>query len=151
MTTTPKIDFVDLVEFVVMDPIHLNKRDNPTYISSVFVFVNRGWNGINNDYSKPQSQQVNDAIVHITDNLDEKIQIVGHGGGYIRFVCGNCGGGLRLTVCESCGAKFHDDGSRVGDPMLMPTKVVAFLKSHGHIFNQDPQIAWEKERKDLNN
>ncbi len=141
-----KLNFVDYVEFMVQNPTQLTERGYPTDICSVYVFVNRSWNEMNNDHHKPQSQQVDDAIVFITDNRDEADRLKNGKGGFLRWVCANCGCGLHLTACPGCGATFRDDAFRMGASMPMPRKVVDFLQAKGHVFGQDPEIVWAKER-----
>jgi len=131
--------------FIIDDPAQLN-AGNPKTINTVFVTLNRDYNEIINDKSKPTSECLNDAIIEVTANKETGRHLGNEHGGFIEFSCANCGGGLRLTSCSSCEHEFKDDYCRSGWHTPLPNKVVELLIKEGHTFKADPLIAVKKEQ-----
>lgn len=92
------------------------------------------------------SEVFDNAIVEMT--VDPKIwhELKGGRGGYTDFNCAYCGYGLGLHGCGCCGHTFEDDHMRCGWNTPLSKKMVEFLQQSGHVFKQDPQIAWNLER-----
>ncbi len=134
-------------EFYVQDPTDLSERGYPKTKFIVRWTTSRDLNDIMNDWSRPQSEQFDDAIIELA--VDEFVgsELKGGRGGYTEFNCAHCGAGLDLTGCHGCGHRFEDNHFRSGWNTPLPRKVVAFLQSQGHAFGKDPEIAWETERR----
>ncbi|MDD4601925.1 MAG: hypothetical protein PHQ46_12900 [Negativicutes bacterium] len=140
-------DWKSIVEFYVKDPTDLiNGRPR---ITAVFrVALSRDFNEIvAEDYSKPRSELLDDAISQIALNPFVSQEIRGRRGGFEEHNCAHCGAGLLVSSCVSCGHKFRDNGCRSGWYTPLSRKMVAFLRENGHKFAVDPEIAWAKERK----
>lgn len=61
------------------------------------------------------------------------------------YNCACCGGGLGITQCEGCG-RAYDENPFAGNSITpLSAKIVRYLEERGHAFQQDPQIAWDKE------
>jgi hypothetical protein len=59
-------------------------------------------------------------------------------GGFVRN-CARCGGGLGLTECNGCGARFEDDYYNMGWDAPLPRTVIDALEARGHQFALDPR------------
>lgn len=131
----------------VQDPTKLTQRGDPMTKAALHVTLNRELNEIINDYTRPQSQQFDDAIIEMT--LDEMVwrELRGGRGGYTDYSCAYCGSGLSLSECNGCGHKFKDDYFRCGWSTPLSKKMVELLRQSGHVFKQDPEIAWIAEEK----
>lgn len=140
-------DWVSCINFYVQDPSDLNERQSPKTKAVVYVTTNRGWSDIINDHSKPESQMIDEALVIVTLDPFEGCEIKGGRGSYTESNCAYCGAGLGLTGCNGCGFSFSDDHMRCGWSTPLPSKIVALLEEHGHVFKKDPHEAWAKERE----
>lgn len=144
-------NWIDVVNINVQDPTDLvndcSLRNYPRTKAVIQVALNRRFNDIINDHSKPESELLDEAIVHIADDSIIQHEIKGGRGGYTEYNCAHCGAGLSLTKCTGCGHSYSDDFFRCGWDTPLPAKVVAFLHELGHGFAIDPEIARVKERK----
>ncbi len=120
-------------------------RGIPKTKAIVYFALNRGWNNIANNHSKPQSQLIDDAIVEITDNKFIASELKGGRAGYSERNCALDGAGLGLSGCGECGHRFRDNQLNNGWYTPLPSKVADFLMSQGYKFKQDPAIARKKE------
>lgn len=142
-----------VIQFYIQDPTDLvNDRyhqDYPRTKAVLWVTLSRDFNFVINDGSKPLSELLDEVIMQMT--LDHVIwhELKGGRGGFLEFNCANCGAGLGLTGCYGCGHRFNDDHFRSGWHTPLSRKMVAFLRENGHKFRVDPEIAWAKEREDL--
>ncbi len=143
-------DWESSVSFYIQDPTDLVNdryhRDSPRTKVVLYVTLKRDWNKIINDWSKPESELIDEAISQMTIDHMIHSEISGGRGGFTEFNCAHCGAGLLLSSCSGCGRKFRDDQSRCGWHTPLSRKMVAFLRENGHVFQVDPEIAWEKER-----
>lgn len=144
-------DWVSVVEFYIQDPTDLvNDRyhtDYPRTKVALYVTLNRDWNEIINDRSKPESELIDEAISQMTLDPVVGYEIKGGRGASTEFNCAHCGAGLLLSSCTGCGHRFRDDHFRCGWYTPLSRKMVAFLRESGHDFAVDPEIAWKKERQ----
>jgi len=146
-------DWMDIVEFYIQDPTDLiNNRyhkDQPRTKAVLHVSLNRSFNEIINDCSKPVSELIDNAILQMT--LDRVVwhELKGGRGAFTEFNCAHCGAGLSLSSCTGCGHKFEDNHFRSGWCTPLSRKMVAFLREKGHEFEVDPENAWAKERLGL--
>lgn len=62
-----------------------------------------------------------------------------HTHGYFVRNCARCGGGLGLTECNGCGARFEDDYYNMGWAVPLPRTVIKALEARGHQFALDPR------------
>ena len=144
-------NWVDVVNINVQDPTDLvNDRyhhDYPRTKAVIQIALNRDFNEIINDHSKPESELLDEAIVHIAGDSIIQHEIKGGRGGFTEYSCAHCGAGLSLSSCNGCGHTYRDDQFRCGWDTPLPSKVVDFLHELGHGFAIDPEIARVKERK----
>lgn len=145
-------DWVSVVEFYVQDPTDLVNdryhRDYPRTKAVLCVTLNRDFNEIINDHSKPESELFDEAISQMTlDHVVWRELWGGQGGSTEEYNCAHCGAGLSLSSCTGCGHRFRDDYSRCGWNTPLSRKMVAFLRDNGHVFKVDLEIAWAKERQ----
>ncbi len=145
-------DWVDVGEFIVQDPTDLVTniyfQDQPRTKAVVRWATSRAWNEIHNDHSRPESVQIDEALVQLTLDRFIGAELKGGRGGYTDYNCANCGSGLGLHGCSGCGHWFRDNHMRCGWDTPLPAKVVELLRQSGHTFSIDPSVAWERE-KDL--
>ena len=144
-------NWVDAVEFYIQDPTDLvNDRyhqDHPRTKTVLYVTLNRDLNEICNDHTKPESELFDDAISQMTVDLAVWHELKGGRGSFTEFNCAHCGAGLALSFCTGCGYRFRDDESRCGWNTPLSRKMVKFLRSNGHVFKVDPEIALTKEQQ----
>lgn len=143
--------WIDVVSFYVQDPTDLVNdpyhTDYPRTKAVLYVTLNRDWNEIINDHSKPESELIDEAISQMT--LDPAVwhELKGGRGGFTEFNCAYCGAGLGLSSCSGCGHRFHDDHFRCGWYTPLSRKMIAFLREKGHEFKINSEVAWTKERE----
>ncbi len=142
--------WVDYGTIYLDDPTNLNERGYPKTSKVIYWVVNRRWNDIINDHSRPESELINDALVIVTTNRFEGSEIKGGRGGYTEFNCAYCGQGLGLSGCGNCGHTFKDNQFRCGWFTPLPKKVIALLQKEGFKFGMDPKIAVQRELEKFN-
>lgn len=144
-------NWVDVIEFYIQDPTDLYQegpgRGSPKTKVVVYIGLNRPWNDLINDCSKPQTALIDEAISEMT--LDPVVgqEIMGGRGIFSKYNCAYCCHGLGLNSCSGCGHQFKDDQGRTGGGSPLPPKIVKFLRDNGHIFKKDPKIAWQEEAR----
>lgn len=136
-------NWVDVGLVYVQDPIKLTDRQCPTTKFVVTWAINRLWNELINDHSKPEWQLWDDAITQLALNDFETSELKGGRGGYSEFNCAFCGSGLSLSSCPNCHHQFRDDYSRCGWRTPLPPKIVDLLCKSGHKFSIDPALLWK--------
>ncbi len=141
----------DVVEIYIQDPSELDKRGYPTTKTYMFIALNREYNDIINDHSRPASELFDDAIVEMT--VDPLIwhELKGNRGGYTDFNCAYCGSGMGLVGCSGCGHSYRDNYFRCEGRTPLSRKMVEFLRTNGHVFKKEPQIAWDREKEEWEN
>lgn len=139
--------WVDYGEVCIQDPTVLF-RDRPTTKSTVYYTLDRDANALLNDGSAPSSEVWNNALVTITTDLIEGMELRGGRGGHVDFNCANCSYGLSLVGCDNCGFEFRDDGVRTGHTTPLPMRIVTLLQKRGHAFGMDPATARKREQQD---
>lgn len=151
-------DWEAVMEIYLQDPSDLvNDRyhdGDPRTKMVIYLALNRDLNSIINDRSRPESDQLNDAIVHITNDQIIWAEIRGGRGQYTEFNCARCGSGLGLNSCSGCGYCFHDNLFRCGWRTPLPKKITNYATSVGHTFAVSPKKAiatelrnWKKYSK----
>lgn len=138
-------NWVDVIRFHIQDPTNLSKNGSPMTTHTLMVTINRDWNELINDHSKPESQLLDDAIMEMS--LDPLImnELKGGRGGFTQYNCAFCGHGLGLSGCNCCHHNFRDDQFRCGWDTPLSSKMVKFLQANGHVFKMNPKIAWGRE------
>lgn len=143
--------WISVLNICLQDPSDLvndcHHHDSPRTKALLTLALNRGFNCIVNDYSTPKSEQLDEAIVDMTIDHRVSREFLGGRGGYNEYNCAYCAAGLSLSGCSGCGHRFRDDQYRSGWGVPLSKKMVAFLCEKGHVFNQNPQVAWDQERK----
>lgn len=137
------------VDFHIADPSDLIREGisegRPRSRAQLSVCLGRDWNEIGNDRTRPQSVQVDEAILQMT--LDRIIghELKGERGGFETANCAYCGDELGLGICGGCGHCFRDSEGAGGGHMPLSPRMVAFLTKHGHVFRKDPALAQQAE------
>ncbi len=130
------------VTICVKDPTKLDDNGSATTTTCVHFTTARNWQDLLADHSAPQSQLINNSILHITSVAALAMELGNEGGCYGNdCCCAHCGGGLFLTVCTACNHNFEDDGWSCGWNTPLPEKIVSYLVQHGHQFAIDPAVA----------
>lgn len=146
-------NWASVLRLDLQDPTDLvNDRhhvDYPRTKAVLCVALNRGFDEIINDPSKPTSELLDAAILEMTlDSIVGQEFTGGRDECYRQYNCAHCGAGLSLSSCTGCDFRFKDDYSRSGWRTPLSRKMVAFLHENGYPFEVDPGIAWMKERQD---
>ncbi|KKS69948.1 MAG: hypothetical protein UV41_C0040G0004 [Candidatus Daviesbacteria bacterium GW2011_GWA2_42_7] len=137
--------WTDYGEVYLQDPMQLDFRLRPHTVCIIHWTVNRQWNTLINDHRAPESKLWNKALVEITIDPIEGMEIKGGRGGFTEFNCAFCGYGLGLAGCENCGHTFADDGFRCGWSTPLPQKMTQLLRKAGHKFRKGPSpFSWGK-------
>jgi hypothetical protein len=141
--------WVDVERIYLEDPSDLFTegwaKDYPKVKAAVLIGLNRPYNELVNDRSRPQSVLMDEAIMEMA--LHDKIadEIKGDRGGFTTSNCAYCGSGLGLSGCDGCGHRFRDNQIRTGSITPLSPKVAQLLKDNGHVFQRDLQLAWDDE------
>lgn len=144
-------DWVDVVQINLKDPTDLRKtgfsKGSPETKAIVLFTTTRKWHDIINDYSKPRSQVIEDALHgEITTNFFVAQELKKEGIPTTEeYNCLRDGAGLLLTECTGCGRTFKDDRSRTGWYTPLPPSVAEYLISQGFEFEINPAVARKRE------
>lgn len=148
----------EFIEYIVQDPFDLairrignETRLYPKTVWRVVVELNGSYHDIIAG-DRPQSVLLDEAIVKVALVQDGGILLSGDDHLYTEWCCSQCGGGLGVNQCSSCGRRYDDDHFRSGGNTPLPPKVVEFLRSVvGHTFRHDPAtLAWPQEQQEFN-
>lgn len=145
-------NWIDYVTVVIQDPSILIsskfRKDSPKTIAILALTLTKGVNSFNDDHSHPVSELYDEYIAEMTTDYVVASELKGGRGGFTHYNCAYCGSGLGLSGCRGCGHKFRDDQSRCGWSTPLSRRQVAHLQGQGHVFKQDPEIAFQKEKDD---
>jgi hypothetical protein len=142
------LDSWDSVDaFLIQDPMDLDQNQYPRTKVVLYVTFNRSWDDMLNDYSRPRSELMNDAVVQMSTDAFVWQELTGGRSKNNDFNCACCASGLDSSGCLSCGHKFKDDGVRCSWNTPLSRKMVEFLQQHGYVFEKDPSIAWRSEQQ----
>ncbi|MBP9750417.1 MAG: hypothetical protein KBC95_01075 [Candidatus Peribacteraceae bacterium] len=124
----------------------------PKHVSSLTIFTDRPWENILNDRRAPSSELIDASIVFINSYRPEREEILGAHNGGVLHNCGACGTGLPHLheQCAGCGSEstIFCEGRGETLPMKpLAPKICEHLIEHGHVFQIDPAIAREHERR----
>jgi hypothetical protein len=122
----------------LQDPSDLNDLGWPANKTEFSVCLDRAVDEIDNPGSRLSWQVWNDAIIRITSNSYQRLELQGDRGESLVYNCARCGSGLGLTGCRRCGLEFNDDSYRHGWDTPLPPKAVRFLRDSGYTFALDP-------------
>lgn len=138
-------DWEAVMEIYLQDPSDLvtdrYHRNDPRTKMVIYLALNRDYNEIINDRSKPEHEQLGAAVTQITNDRLIWSEIKGGRGGYTEFSCAYCGSGLNLDHCKGCGHRFRDNLFRCGWYTPLPKKVTDYIVSQGHSFTINPEIS----------
>jgi hypothetical protein len=135
-------DWTDFQQVFVQDPTDLVRGAFGITPRTKFVIslgINRKWNDLINDHSRPEVDQWDDAIAITSVDPLISAELKGGRGGFTEYNCAHCGGGLGLTSCTACGTRFPDDPFRCGWNTPLPPKLIELLRSNGHEFALNPE------------
>lgn len=143
-------DWYSFLEIYIGDPTDLVNdayhHNYPRTKAVLYMALNREFNDLINDHSKPESELFDEALSQATTDQIIGAELKGGRGGYTEFNCAYCGAGLGLSSCTGCGHTFRDDLFRGGWSTPLSRKMVTALRENGHEFKVDPEIAWAKEK-----
>jgi len=129
----------------VQNPAEIGSRRATKAI--LHVRLNRDYNEILSDNSKPRSELIDDAITGMKlgepfpeENGANKVFMS------IECNCARCGGGLSIYNCPECGIEFDGGHLRSGWDVPLSVKMVAYLEEHGFKFVIDPILARQHEK-----
>lgn len=139
----------DVVEFRIQDPSDLYQEGwsegYPKTKAVLYICLNREWNQLINDHTKPESVLIDEAISEMTLDMAVWHELKGGCGGFTEYNCAYCGDGLHLCGCGGCGHRFKDDFFRCGWATPLSQRMAGFLQANGHVFKKDPYIARQAE------
>jgi hypothetical protein len=136
-------NWVDFLSVYLCDPRDLIEGvfGGPSVVRRVHVGLNRDWNELNNDHSKPRHEILDGAISITTTDAFEGLEIKGDRNYFERSYCALCGGGLSLSCCTGCGREYPFTAlstPSVGCLDPLPPKLVKLFHDAGHEFERDP-------------
>lgn len=152
---------VDWVQFFIQDPKDLDENKHPKTLYRVHAFLKKIHVTLfdSKHFDHSISELINQEITGLLiDDLSGetvypqalKFSLI-HTGMVqptrIIYNCSRCAGGLNLDFCHGCGATYHDDLIRAAWHFPLPQKIVDLLIHHDHQFEQDPQVAYKKEKE----
>lgn len=168
-------DWISVAKFYIQDPTDLgnyywagglsldnfytndpkDSSNNRFYPSTKAIFrvaLNRDFNEIANDHSKPQSELFDEAVSQMALSHIIGSELIGNSRSEgSSFNCAYCGSALSFSFCSGCGHRFQDDQSRSVWHTPLSRKMVEFLRKNGHKFKVDPEIAWAREKTSWEN
>lgn len=140
-------DWSCILKVYLQDPTKLDKKLYPKTEKVLCVALKHDINRLNDRYN-PKSEWYDQEIAQLsTDPLISR-EIKGGRDGYVCYNCANCGGGLSLKSCPSCGHTFRDDKVHCSSDTPLSQKMIACLKADGFKFAIDPEVALKKEHED---
>lgn len=152
---------VDWVQFFIQDPKDLDENNHPRTLYRVHAFLKQFhitlFSSKHFDHSMSELIDREIAVLLFDDLKGESAYpqalefSLAHTGmprpTRIIYNCSRCAGGLNLDFCHGCDATYQDDFIREAWLFPLPQKVVDLLIHHGHQFEQDPKVAYEKEKQ----
>ncbi len=137
--------WTDVSEFIIQDPTDLTPSGYPKTKAMLYVCFDRKLGDLLDSPTQPLSILIDEAVTEMTLDKHVHYELKGYRGGGTEFNCAHCGGGLGLSSCYGCGLRYTDNKTRGSTDIPLTRKMVDFLQANGHVFGQEPEIAWHIE------